>query len=91
MAIVLELILDVALQCERLGLGEIDAGVIEILPVVDANGNKTAGLGMRFIAGPLEDRDSAQVWRIRFGFGDLAGILRGRGEGEDEQGRGAPP
>jgi hypothetical protein len=46
---------------------------------------------MRFIAGPLKDRDSAQVWRIRFGFGDLAGILRGRGEGEGEQERGSPP
>jgi hypothetical protein len=85
LAIVLELILDVAFERERLGMIEIDAGVIEILAVVDADGNEAAGLGMRFVTGPLEDRDSAQVWRIRVGFGDLAGILRGGWESESKR------
>ena len=87
----LELVLYVALQCERLGLGEIDTGVIEVLAVIDTDGNETAGLGMRFIAGPLEHRDSAQVGRVRVGFRDLPGILRGGGQSEDEQERGSPP
>ena len=76
-AILLQLILDVAFKCQRLGMGKIDARVIQILAVVNADGNKPAGLGMRLIAGPLEDRDSAQIGRVRLGFGDLAGILRG--------------
>jgi len=38
-AVLLELVLDLALEGKRLRLGHVDAGVFEILAVVDANGD----------------------------------------------------
>ena len=87
LAIPLELILNVTFERERLGMGEIDAGVIQVLAVEDADGNEARGLGMGFIAGPLVHRDRAQVGRVRVRLGDLAGILCGRGRRENQRGR----
>jgi hypothetical protein len=66
---------------------KVDAGVIKILAIVDANWNNPGGLGMRLIAGPLEDRNSPQIWSIRLGFCNLARILRMRSENENERSR----
>ena len=85
LAIPLELILDLALQCERLRLGQIDARVIQVLAVVDADGNHPPGLGMRLISRPLVNPDRAHVGRVRVRLGNLAWILPGRGERENER------
>jgi hypothetical protein len=68
-------------------MGEIDAGVIQILAVVDTDGNEACSLGMGFIAGPFIYRNRAHVRRVRVWLGDLAGILSGCREGEKERSR----
>src|SRR5579863_5950696 len=87
LAVLLKLILDVAFKREWLGMGEIDACVVQVLAVVDTDRNQARSFGMRLIAGPLVDRDGAQVRRVGVGLGDLAGILRGGGEGKNQRGR----
>src|SRR6202034_1376246 len=85
LAVVLELVLDVALEGERLGLGEVDAAVLELVAVKDADRNEAAGLGMLLIAGPLKDRDGAELRGVAR-VGDLAGILCGSGKSEGQRG-----
>ena len=84
-AILLQLILDVAFKCQRLGMCKVDARVIQILAIVNADGDKPGGLGMRFIAGPLEYCHSSQIGSVRLGFSDLARILRMRGNEKNKR------
>ena len=76
LAIQHELILDFAFEGDRRRAGQVDAGIFEILAVVDADGNQPAVLGMGLVAGPLENPNGAQRGRILVGDCDLALILR---------------
>ena len=86
-----ELILDFALDGQWSRLGHVDAGVFEILAVVDADGNEAAGFGVVFAASPFQHADGAQLGNGRIGVGDLAGILGGGGKRADEQECDSPP
>lgn len=78
-AIELELVLDAAIEGEGLGTGEINAAILELLTVVDADGDEAAGLGMAGVAGEFENGDGAEDRRIFVVLFDLAGILGGGG------------
>ena len=76
LAVLLELVFDFAGKCQRRRARQIDAGVLEILAVIETNRDEAAGFGMTFLAGPLQHRDGANLWRVLTGLGYLAGILR---------------
>ena len=86
LAVLLELVLHLAFERERLGPGQVDAPILEFLAVVDAHGHEAAGLGVVRVAGPLEHGDGAQLRRVFVGVGDLAGILRARRERSGQRG-----
>ena len=78
LAVLEKLVLHVAIEGNRRGTGEIVIRVLQLLAVVDADGNEAAGLGFGLVAGPLKDRNGAQCGRVLAGVRDLAGILRGQ-------------
>src|ERR1035437_286127 len=86
LAVLLKFVLDLAGESQRLRTGQVEAGILKLIPlkaraVEYGYGNQADGFGMARFTGPFEDGDGAQLGRVLAGFGHLAGGLGGGGQG----------
>ena len=82
-----KLVLDFAGQRHRLGARQINAAILQSFTVVHGDGNKPAGLGLAFVAGPLQNTDGAQLGAFLSFLGHLAGILGAGGRSRKQKPR----
>src|SRR5581483_8077509 len=61
LAILLEQVLHLAFESQRLGMRHVDAAILQLLAVKDGYRNDAARLRMLLVAGPLQHRDGAKL------------------------------
>ena len=86
LAVLIQLVLHLAGQGQRLRPGQVDAAVLQFAAVQHGYGNQAAGLGLAQVASPLQHGDGPQFRRFLACLDNLPRVLRtGRNRGHQTQ------
>lgn len=75
LAILLQFVLNLAAEGQRRRPRQVDTTILQILAIVDCDWHEPAGLGMTFLAGPLQHPDGAHCWAVLTRLGHLPWVL----------------